>query len=427
MAVRSCLAVLVLSTPALADVVREGTGPRREALNAMELTPFDSGLWSKLTGWTGGPAIDASATGGQVVLICTWSSWYAPSVRQGLTTAQKAADKYGEKGLVVVGVHHQEGWADGAAAAEKAGAKFRQAHDSKNEFRAALKVDQDPDFFLLDRAGHLRYADVDTGSVDRAIAELIAETKEAASDLPKLLKERREKEVASSKQHETIRTDIELSSLPPVPPGYTQPDEQAYKDARWPQLTREEAQQFGLIDFQGNRQEKQLNFSPEAWYPREPAVQGRAFVIYFWHPDLSQSYSILSRMDALQSRNVRDLVVIGALTPRNNIEPNRTGQENNETPEDLEKKLRTFLSARNYTHTLAADFGATALLSIAGQFSGSQLPVPSAMLVSSDGIIRWIGSVNSNRFQSSVDAMLLNDPGVRARREADRKFIESRK
>jgi hypothetical protein len=49
------------------------------------------------------------------------------------------------------------------------------------------------------------------------------------------------------------------------------------------------------------------------------------------------------------------------------------------------------------------------------------------MVVSTDGIIRWVGFSNSSDFKYAIDTVLANDPGVKARREADRKYIETRK
>jgi hypothetical protein len=422
-----CLSLLVLPAAANADAVREGSGPRREALNALELTDFDAGLWGKLTEWNGGEALDAARTGGNVVLICTWASWYPSSVTQGLAVAQKAFAKYGGQGLLVVGVHHREGWAEAAVTAQGAGVKFPVAHDANHAFRDGLKVDQDPDFYLIDRSGHLRYADFATASVDQAVAELIAETREQAADLPRTLRERGDQARADAARNTTIRTDIELNTLPPVPPGYEEPAPEAYEKVRWPELTREEAQEMGLSNTNDRHISIPLNFAPDAWYPKEPAFDGRAYVIYLWHPDIPRSYSVLDRMDRLQAANVRDLVVIGALTPVANVDQSRQNQQDPETPEELAEKLDTFLKARHYAHTLAADFGATAILSAQGGNFGRGFPIPGAMVVSSDRTIRWIGSTYSPRFMGAVESVLLSDPGVRARREADRKFIQERK
>ena len=47
-------------------------------------------------------------------------------------------------------------------------------------------------------------------------------------------------------------------------------------------------------------------------------------------------------------------------------------------------------------------------------------------VIDADGIIRWIGFVNSTGFKYAVDTVLANDPAVQARRAADRAYIENK-
>lgn len=413
-----------------ADVVREGTGPRRDALNRMELTPFDGGLWSKLAAWSGDP-VDASRTNGQVVLICTWSSWYLPSIRQGLAVAERLHEKFAGQGLVVVGVHHPEGWAGARAAADGAGVKFAYAHDASGAVREALKVDQDPDFYVIDRAGHLRYADIATGSVEVAVAELIAESRDMASDLPRLIKEREDEARRLALASEPIRANFELDRLPPVPPGYVQPDPEAYTAAKWPTFQAPEAgRAVGLVDQNGKPVAPPLNFQPTQWFPAEPPVAGRVIVIYLWHPEIRESYRVFGEMDALQRSHPRDLAVIGALTPLRNLRGNQSFNEvNEETTETLGAKLAQFMRARNFEHAVAADFGATAFLSMpqnTGGGGGGEGLHPRVIVASSDGSIRFIGWYERHTLRTWLDAILAADPGVAARRRADRVFIENR-
>ncbi|MFM9994618.1 MAG: TlpA family protein disulfide reductase [Phycisphaerales bacterium] len=428
----SCLSVLSLGLLAAgpADVTREGTGPRRAALDSMELTPFDGGLWSKLSAWSG-DAVDASKTNGQVVLICTWSSWYQPSIKQGLPIAQKLAARFGDKGLVVVGVHHAEGWPEAQAAAAAAGVKFPIAHDATGAFREALKVDQDPDFYLIDRAGHLRYADVATASVEAAAAELVAEPKDKAADLPRLRTERAEELKRRLGANQPIRDNMELDRLPAVPPGYSQPDEERYAADIWPTYTNVEiGRAMGLVDQAGRPVLQALNLLPVAWHPGEPAVQGRVIVIYLWHPDVRESYAVFDAMDTLQRNYPRDLAVIGALTPLRNLrgqsgfDPNQT----EETEETIGRKLAQFLRARNFQHAIAADYGATAILSLPQNTNnaGAAVRHPRVIIASSDGIIRYIGSYDRGVTKSWLDNIVSADPGVALRRRLDTAYIENR-
>ena len=99
-----------LSFSVQADVLREGSGARRSELTKMELAPFPVAAWGGLTDWTGGVAPTSESMNGKPVLIVTWAGWYPVSVNQGLKPAQDMAAKYADKGLVVVGVHHDQGW-----------------------------------------------------------------------------------------------------------------------------------------------------------------------------------------------------------------------------------------------------------------------------------------------------------------------------
>lgn len=429
-------------TSALADITREGSGPRREALDKMELSAFDPGLWGKLSAWSGGEALTAANTGGSVVLICTWSSWYPPSIKQGLPVAQKLADKFGSQGLIVVGVHHAQGWDQAAAAAAGAGAKFLMAHDASGEFRKGLQVDQDPDFYVLDRAGRLRYADVASASVEEAVSELVAETKERASDLPRLLAEREAAARSKAAANVPIRADVELGSLPAVPPGYDQPEDARYEaltDALWSKEARQSqaARDAGLVDQNGQPLTSALNIAPDA-FPEgfdTNAVAGRVIVVYLWHPDVRESYSQFERMDRLQRQSPRDLVVIGACTPRQNLEGansqfNSSGQQPAETAEELERKFDAFKRARKFDHLIVFDPGATAALSWPQNVSmggATQVPLPRVAIASSDGTIRYTGSAQTSVFQSWLDRVVQYDPGVQLRRRLDEKYLRERK
>lgn len=92
-----------------ATILREATGARATTLSEMELQPFDSTLWSMLDSWTNGDALDAAATEGKVVVIATWATWNQASTRV-IPMLQSLKTKHEADGLVIVGVHHEQGW-----------------------------------------------------------------------------------------------------------------------------------------------------------------------------------------------------------------------------------------------------------------------------------------------------------------------------
>ena len=419
------LALSLLAGAASADVIREGSGSRRDQLNAMELTKFPAEAWGGLTDWTGGAAPTTESMNGKPVLIVTWASWYPVSVNQGLKPAQDMAAKYGDKGLIVVGIHHDQGWDKAAAGVTQAGAKFPVARDAGGALRAALKVDQDPDFYVIDRSGNLRYADIATGSLDEACGTVVRESAEQAAGAPKMLSDAEAKARADALRQEAIRSQIELGSLPAVPPGFVPPPAESYEDARWPRIPEEWGKKVGLLDSStGKFVATALSVSPAGWQPTMPTFEGRAVVVYLWNPQVSDTFRAFDTMDRLQQKYVRDLVVIGAYTPLSVLQ-NNSGNQQPDSEEDQAKRLNNFIKTRTFQHTLAADFASSVFNSLP-QSARQGLPFPTGIIASSDGTIRYIGWAVDPNFEASVAQVLTADPGVKARRAADERYISER-
>eukprot|EP01026_Neomeris_dumetosa_P041903 TRINITY_DN34785_c0_g1_i1.p1 TRINITY_DN34785_c0_g1~~TRINITY_DN34785_c0_g1_i1.p1 ORF type:complete len:231 (+),score=46.48 TRINITY_DN34785_c0_g1_i1:174-866(+) len=220
----SAMACAVLAGSAGADVVREGAGERRAKLDAMELKAFDDGALKGLSDWSS--EVTKAQTSGKVVLLVTWASWYSPS-QQVLPLAQQLSQKHSD--LVVIGVHHPKGFERAAAVAKSRGVSFPIAHDADGKLREALMVDQDPDFYVIDRAGQMRYADIATGSVTKAVEELIGESRQDASTLNDRLAAQRAAEEARFRATGKINQEVDLRSLPEIPFQPPSPGEERKK------------------------------------------------------------------------------------------------------------------------------------------------------------------------------------------------------
>lgn len=405
------LAAAAAGSPvAMGDVIREGAGSRRAALNAMELKPFPAEVWGKLSDWTGGKALTSADTSGQVVLICTWSGWYPPSTR-ALAVARRLAEDKAKDGLVVVAVHHPDGWKETEKPEAKEGVKLFSAHDEKDEFRKALLVDQDPDFYVIDRAGQLRYADIATESVDEAVTALLAETSEKAAGLTAEMAAAKAKQEEEFRKTGSIRQGVDIRAIPDVP--YTDPTPEMYAAASWPRV--EKTNQYEL------EAQRMVSLPEEGWFPAKPKVKGRAMVIYVFSPYIRRSYEdTIPAMDLLQRQNGRDLVVVGSVAP---VRPDNQQNPQGEDPMALTKMAQNFVAARSLDHSILADGGAAA------GFSGlsGQGTFPWVVVASSDGVVRWSGNPQSPSFRAAVDQVLRSDPGVKARRAAEEKFIRDRK
>ncbi|HHN78820.1 MAG TPA: TlpA family protein disulfide reductase, partial [Phycisphaerales bacterium] len=326
-------------------VVREGIGERRAMLDKMELTDFDQALWAGLTDWINGGPVSAASAEGKVVVFYTWTS-YLPTAVRPMGVVNRLIKKYGDRGLVVVGVHGDEGWNDAERVAEQRHAAFPTARDAGGAFRAALHVDQDPDFYVLDRAGRIRYADIETSSLERAVSTLIEETVQDARTLLDRMADEQARARAAARRTAKIRSQINLSDLPW--PDFIPPGEVVYKNAPWPKMDLGEGRRRGRRGRDQPTGPVKMNWNSElTWVPRMPEHrEGRVTLIYLFNPkSITESarggrsvVDLFREMDRLQAAHPRDLLVVGAMIPaepRDNRRRRRGDNENDLSPEQI--------------------------------------------------------------------------------------------
>jgi hypothetical protein len=82
--------------------------------------------------------------------------------------------KYQDK-VVIIGVHSKKGGDRMPAFVTKEAIPYIVAHDSEGKTQAAYGADSFPDYYLIDKKGNLRFADLSNREVDRAIEFLLAE------------------------------------------------------------------------------------------------------------------------------------------------------------------------------------------------------------------------------------------------------------
>ena len=436
-ALTALVAIGLAGAPALAQgPAKEGSGDRRERLDRMELTPFPSTAWSHLSDWTDGE-VTPSALDGNVVLICTWANWN-PLSKNAVATARRLAKAHADEGLIVVGVHDRRRWDD---AAKKAGEGMILAVDADGKFREMLLVDQDPDMYLIDRAGNLRFADIETGSVPEAVRQLLSETRESAADYPASLERRAAAEAQAARRTGQIQSELDLSELPDLP--FVAPAADAYTKADWPnrweEFEEEVLEQRGGFNSEpASASITQPPASPTQMFGRTPrSAQGRATVVYFWTPDFYPSYqNIQPRMNLLQREKWRDVNVYGVLT-RFNVREN--GSSQNESQDEAERARRRFeglvtkaKARRDYDHTIFPDPDDALITSIVAGSSGGnnnlqRAVLPLVAIFSSDNQMRWVGHPDHSRFQAALEQVLRVDPGVQARRAAENEWIRENK
>ncbi len=412
------------SSVALADVEREGGGDRRARLDAMERKPAPEGLWSHLTQWQGVEnAFTEADLQGKVVVVVTWAKWYQPSLR-ALPILKDLQDRYGSKGLVTIAVHNPRGFSADDAQSRAPELKSWVAFDETSKFRDLLNVDQDPDFYVFDRAGQLRYADVANGSVEEAVKELVGESRAEAERLLERLAEEKRKRDEAFRATNAINQDVDFRVLPDVPVPPVPPE--MWVGLQWPKLA---------VDPNNPTQPPQelaptqVPVPPAAamFPPIQPARANRAIVLYFWHPDHPRTHErVMTQMDRLYRAKGRDLIVIGVVSGFN--QNNFGGQPDpNADPLRLQQTLLGMITTRRLQHWLTADLANTMLTAVrSDQFNNSSQTVgPYAAVISSDGNLRWRGDPTSSSFDAAVDLVLRIDPGIQMRREAEEEYIRA--
>lgn len=409
----SVLSALVLSAGlAVAappdGVGREGEGERRVRLDAAERKPLAPEVLSALTGWVDRAPTSADLSG-RVVVVVTWSEWH-PTGARTLAQARRVAEGLGEDGLVILAAH-PEGFEEAKAAfaaapALKAGTVLL-AHDPQGAARAALQSDQDPDFYVIDRAGQLRFADIVSESVDAAVGIVKAETTEQAGAINERLAREAADRTREAERTAALQGGTSLKEIPEV--AFTPPSADAYRSAAWP---RRPANPQGGGD---GLDDAKLPLPAAGFLPSPPELKGRAKVIYFWSPRQRETYEgVMDRMDQIQLAGGRDVAVVGVIEQFGSDPSN---QEVQVRPDDI----RRFIQGRNLKHSVLISPGG-----IRPNAGGGENRGPFVVVTSSDDTVRFAGSPNDPGFRGALDTVLRVDPGIKARRAAEEAFLRGR-
>ncbi len=427
-AVRAGLAagVVLGAMPAFGQITREGSGERRAALNQMEREPVPAAVWESLGDWVGDEPVTSADRNGKVVLVVTWAGWF-PNSHRGLQAAQTLHERHVEDGLVVIGVHNPRGFGARSEAVLGAnGVKFPAAHDKGGKFYEHFRVQQDPEFYLFDRAGQLRFAHVSSSSLTEATRLLLTETYDDASTLNERLAMSQAERERELRRIRAINEDVDLRALPEIP--FMAPDEQAYKDAGFPEMPRRRD------NWSNDREVPYAAELPdEGWVGQKPAMDGRVTVVYFWSPLIYQSHERrMPQMEAIQRRLGRDVVVVGVLMPHWDDQSswNQDQREIEEQAERLQKATDGFLRNRRIGHSVLIDPLRSVFPALQPteqhNYGNDAWPANRVFIISSDSQVRWHGLVAAG-FEGILDRIVANDPGVKARREAEADYIRAQR
>jgi len=121
-----------------------------------------------------GAATKLSDLKGKVVVLDFWATWCGPCL-QSVPKNNEIARKYADKGLVFIGVCHLRGGEKMAETVAARSIEYPVCIDAKNRVNEAYLVDSYPDYYIIDREGRVRGADLSAAHLESAIKQLLAE------------------------------------------------------------------------------------------------------------------------------------------------------------------------------------------------------------------------------------------------------------
>jgi peroxiredoxin len=405
-----------------------GAGSTRAALNAMQLKPFDQSLWSNLSNFTGAE-FKKDELAGKVVLIVTWSSFSRYS-HGAMKTAESLHEKYKDKGLVVIGVHNPRSAEGAAEQAKTLGLTFALAEDKDGKFRSGLKADQDPNVYVIDRAGNLRFAQVETSSMEEGVSYLVNETAEHAADYPKMLAKR-----AADTESEKWKTRDTTGLLRPNEEptvNFPEPDEEAFKAVRWPYRVGK-SETDSITDKTKITWPTLKAFPEDEWVPgtNAPKHAGKLLVIYYIDPKEVEMLETIPLMNRLYDKYHKDAVVCCSLFKLGAGGIGNTGNQNTSGGDGDDEKLKernkelipSILRAHPMNHYLNPIVLKAEGLDNPDSFQflwdGKREDFGICIILSSDMKMRWFGNTHDPNLTVAVERIASVDPGVQARRRAE--------
>lgn len=417
------LALGAFGTVHAQDVRNEGTGERRNQLDSMIYKPAPIDKVLAQGDWIGAKP-SAADLSGKVVMLVTWAEWYRPS-HSAAMLAQRLLDQHGSEGFVVIGVHDGEGWETAQEFATKRKLAFPVVRDADGSIRQTLQVDQDPDIYVIDRAGNMRYADITTETATLAVETLLGEDQQAAAGALSTLEQQRQRERAEARRSGAINQNVTLENLPVIP--FTKPSPEAYAAVDWPKIDKE------LLEKAKSYEELTPPFAvPDGeWLNGKPSTEGKIIVAYVWHPSARDVVNdLMLRMEDIHKQQGRDIAVMGFMIPsaenRNRNDQGLVVNKFLDVPITLEG-MKGSLGNRRITQPLLAVQGSP-MPQVGENNSRDNADLfGRVIIVSTDGRVRRSTLyTNWSKVQQAIDHLLRVDPGVQARRKAEEMYIRGR-
>lgn len=130
----------------------------------------------KVKDWinTDGKELKLADLKGKVVVLDFWGVWCGPC-RAAMPKLKELYARHKDAGLEVIGVHTTNQGDKMAEYVQEESLPWPVAVDEDKQTVAAFKVDSYPDYYVIDRAGNVRVADLANAELERVIEALLKE------------------------------------------------------------------------------------------------------------------------------------------------------------------------------------------------------------------------------------------------------------
>ncbi len=125
--------------------------------------------------WLNSEEIDLASLKGKVVVIDFWAHWCGPC-RASMPKLKELLKKHQDQGFVLIGVHVGPDEESMKKTVEALEIDWPIAYDPMKKIGTAYACDSYPDYYVIDRKGQLRFADLANSEVPRAVEALLAES-----------------------------------------------------------------------------------------------------------------------------------------------------------------------------------------------------------------------------------------------------------
>ena len=165
----ACAAIALASTNLRADAPQLENSKVRELLNEMQGKPAPK---LTLKGWINSKPLTLENLKGKIIVLDFWATWCGPCLA-AIPHTNEMMEHYADKGVVFIGVCAQRGAEKMADTVKQRGIKYPVATDAGTN--ATYKANSYPDYYIIDRNGMLRWADIANRDVEKAVKILLKE------------------------------------------------------------------------------------------------------------------------------------------------------------------------------------------------------------------------------------------------------------